>query len=119
MVQIKKTSNVITLRRTSGKTAGVASSTQAPSPFALKPPDPLKSIVERRSRTLSEWERLALLQRALGPFAEEARKHLPKEVRTIEKKVRKKMIQEGFAEAVAAEAGDETVTAILSTRSKV
>lgn len=120
MTSIRKTSNVISLGKASGKTvSGGSSATQAPSPFAIKPPDTLKSITERRSRVLSEWERLALLQQALGSFAEEARKKLPREVRAVEEKVRKKMIQEGFSKEVATEAGDETVTALLQNRSKV
>lgn len=119
MTLIRKTSNVVSLGKASRKTvSGTSSATQAPSPFAISPPDPLKSITERKSRSLSEWERLALLQRALGSFAEEARKKLPSEVRSVEEKVRKKMIQEGFAKEVASEAGDETVSAILTTRSK-
>lgn len=119
MTAIRKTSNWTSLGRASGKTvSGASSATEAPSPFALKPPDLLKSITERKSRSLSEWERLALLQRALGSFAEEARKKLPSEVRTVEEKVRKKMIQEGFTKEIASEAGDETVTALLHNRSK-
>lgn len=118
MVTIRKISKGVSFEKTSGKgVAGASSKGSAPSPFAISAPDPLKALTERKS-TLGEKERLAILQRALEPYAEEARRHLPPGMQKIEKKVRHKMIKEGFPKEVANEAGDETVTALLDTQNK-
>jgi len=116
MSRIRKTSSIVSLGR--GRTKSVAGprpSSTTTSPFSIKPPDPLKSITQRQSQ-LSELQRLAILQNALEPFAGEARKHLPKNIQSIEKKVRKRMIQKGFSKEVVSEAGDETVSVLLNKR---
>ena len=120
MMQIKKTSRFTAVDKPSRKSV---SKTENPSgqtshPFAIKPPDALKAITERKSRQLKEWQKLAILQRALEPYASEAKERLPDDLRQVEEKVRQRMLQEGFKEEIAAEAGDETVSAILDTRSK-
>ncbi len=113
MTTIRKTSNVISIRKGSAaKSVSQTQSSTTASPFAIKPPDPLKSITERKS-SLSELQKLAILQRALEPYAHEARRHLPTRLQKIDIKVRTKMIRDGFSEEVATEAGDEAVTAIL------
>lgn len=118
MVKIRSTSNVVSMNRKEGakSSSGSSSVSSTASPFAAKPVDVLKSITERKSRPLSEEQKLALLQNALKPFANEARSHLPASLGNVEKKVRKKMIEEGFSSEIAAEAGDETVTALLETK---
>ena len=117
MTNIRKISNVVSLGK--GKSvSGPRSSTSTTSPFAMKAPDGLKALTERKSQ-LNELQRLAILQRALEPYAARARKHLPSDVQKIEKKVRSRMIKEGFSEEIATEAGDEAVSTILiSKRSK-
>ena len=118
MVTIRRTSKVVPFEKTSGKgVSGAGSAKGAPSPFAISAPDPLKAITERQSK-LGEKSRLAVLQRAFEPYAEEARRHLPPGMQKIEKKVRYKMIKEGFPKEIANEAGDEAVTALLDTKSK-
>ena len=118
MTHIRKTSNVVTLGRAGSKSsAGSSSAAKEPvSPFASGPVNPLRDITERKSRGLTEEQRLALLQNALKPFAAEARQHLPKDVSDIETKVRRTILEEGFSEAVANEAGDEAAGALLSHR---
>ncbi|MBI4125091.1 MAG: hypothetical protein HY609_04265 [Deltaproteobacteria bacterium] len=120
MMQIKKTSRFAAVDKPSRKSIAKTdeSSGQAASPFAIKPPDALRAITERKSRQLKEWQKLAILQRALEPYASEAKEHLPPDLRQVEEKVRQRMLEEGFKEEIAAEAGDETVSAILDTRSK-
>lgn len=119
-MQIKKTSRFTAVDRPARKSASKiqGSSEQTHSPFAINPPDALKVITERKSRQLKEWQRLAILQRALEPYASEAKGHLPQDLRQVEEKVRQRMLEEGFKEEIATEAGDETVSAILDTRSK-
>ena len=115
---VRRTSKVISLGKASSKgVSGVGSERGVPSPFAISAPDPLKALTERKS-TLGEKERLAILQRALEPYADEARRHLPPGMQKIEKKVRHKMLKEGFPKEVANEAGDETVAALLDTQNK-
>lgn len=120
MVKIRSTSNVVRLGRKEGtKSSSAASSSSVSdtaSPFAAKPVDVLKAITERKSRPLTEEQKLALLQNALKPFASEARGHLPQNLTRVEKKVRKRMIEEGFSDVLASEAGDETVSALLTHR---
>lgn len=113
MTTVRKTSNVVSLGKAGGsKSVSPAKSSTTASPFAIKPPDPLKSLTDRKS-SLSELQKLAILQRALEPYAQDARSHLPPHLQTIDKKVRTKMIKDGFSKEVATEAGDEIVTAIL------
>lgn len=115
MEKIRRSSNVILLGR-KGKTESASSSPtviSTSSPFDAKPLNPLKAITERKSRFLSEGERLRLLQQALEKFAAEARRHLPERLKRMEGKVRTRMIQEGFSSEVAREAGDETVSLLL------
>ncbi len=119
MVHIRKTSNVIDIKRTGSKSSESETVQQPISPFASGPVNPLKSITERKSRGLTEEQRLALLQNALRPFATEARSHLPSDLSEFEKKMHKKMLEEGFPEVVANEAGDEVVDALLKTRRRV
>lgn len=118
MIRIRKRDNVISIGK--GKKPGESSSSEkaeeSQSPFDSKPVEALRSITERKSRGLTEEQRLKLLQNALEPFAKEARSRLPGDVKDIEKEMRKKMIQEGFAKEWASEAGDETVSAILDAR---
>ncbi|MDP2599974.1 MAG: hypothetical protein Q8P84_04475 [Deltaproteobacteria bacterium] len=118
MTHIRKTSNVVTLGRTGSKSsAGSSSSAKEPdSPFASGSVNPLRGITERKSRGLTEEQRLALLQNALKSFATEARQHLPKDVGDIEKKVREKIVKEGLSEVIANEAADEAAGALLAHR---
>lgn len=118
MVKIRSTSNVVSMNRKEGakSSSGSSSVSNTASPFAAKPVDVLRSITERKSRPLSEEQKLAMLQNALKPFASEARSHLPQSLGNVEKKVRKKMIEEGFSDVMANEAGDETVAALLHTK---
>lgn len=116
MIQVKKTSRFVSVDKPSRQSISKTekSAGQAAHPFAIKPPDALKAITERKSRQLKEWQKLAILQRALEPYASEAKEHLPKGLRLVEEKVRQRMLEEGFKEEIAAEAGDETVSAILN-----
>lgn len=116
MTIIRKTSNVVSLGKAGGKSvSGTKQSTTTSSPFALKPTDPLKALTERKS-SLTELQKLAILQRALEPYANEARGHLPANLQKIDRKVRTKMIKDGFATEEANEAGDEVVTALMGKR---
>lgn len=120
MIQIRRTSNVITLGKKEGAKSSSTSKTSSAgeplSPFAAHPADALKSLTDRKSRPQTEEQKLALLQGAFKTFALEARSHLPSPLRRVEKKVRKKMIEEGFSDVVASEAGDEAVSALLSSK---
>lgn len=118
MIQIRKPSGIIPKRTLEkikkGETVSSETGSEAASsPFAARPADALKAITERKSRGLTEEQRLALLQKALEPFANEARSHLPTPIGQLERKVRKRMLEEGFGKEVASEAGDETVTVLL------
>lgn len=120
MINVRKTSNILPFDKVSSSSETSADkNTSVTSPFAAKPAQSLKSLTERKSRPLTEEQRLALLQRALQPFANEARSHLPVDVSSVEKKVRKKMLEEGFSEVIATEAGEETVDALLGNRRRV
>lgn len=120
MDRIRKTSNVVSLgkKEKAGGSEKTSPVSETASPFAANPLETLKAITGRQSRPMTEEEKLRLLQNALKDFAAEARKHLPKNLGDMEKKVRSKMLAEGFSEEVAAEAGDETVTAILDNSVK-
>ncbi|OGQ05560.1 MAG: hypothetical protein A2W61_01730 [Deltaproteobacteria bacterium RIFCSPLOWO2_01_44_7] len=117
MVTIRKTSNVLPFGKISSSksVSSTSESSSAVSPFAAKPVDALKAITQRKSR-LSEEQKLAILQRALSPFSNEARGHLPTDVSQMEEEVRKRMMKEGFSETVANEAGEETVDVLLEHR---
>ena len=117
MINVRKTSNVVSIGRAEGKSSTTAAdqNTQVTSPFAARPAESLKGITERKSK-LTEDQRLAILQRALQPFASEARSHLPTDLSSVEKEVRKKMLKEGFSEVVANEAGEEAVSVSLKNR---
>lgn len=116
MIKVRKTSNVVSIGGAKGKTvSGASGSTAAPSPFSISPANPLKAITERQTK-MNEWQRLAILQRALEPYAREARGQLPSNLQKIEKKVRRKMLEEGFTTESANEAGDEVVTALLGKK---
>lgn len=119
-MQIKRTSRFTAVDKPSAKSVSQTEKSSGPAvhPFAIRPPDALKAITERKSRRLKEWQKLAILQRALEPYAAEAREHLPGDLRQIEEKVRQKMLEEGFQEEIASEAGDETVTAILDSKAQ-
>src|SRR3990167_7634394 len=116
MIRIRSTSNVVTLGKKEGakSSSKTSSAGETLSPFAAHPADALKSLTDRKSRPLTEEKKLALLQGAFKTFSLEARSHLPSPIRKVEKKVRKKMIEEGFSTEVASEAGDEAVSALLS-----
>lgn len=117
MTNIRKTSNVVSIgkgRPASGVTK--EESSQVSSPFAVNPAQTLKSLTERRSRELSEEQRLSLLQRALHDFSEEASRHLPDAIGKIKRRVRNKMLAEGFADVIANEAGEEAVDVLLESR---
>lgn len=118
MINIRRTSKVIPFEKTS-RSGGVSktSSQTTSSPFAIKPANPLKALTERKSR-LTEEQKLAILQRALEPYAKEARSHLPDTVQKVRERVRRKMLEKGFPKEVAEEADDETVSAILDTKSR-
>lgn len=116
MVEIRKTTNILPFGRASSKEvspSGAVSETS--SPFATKPTETLKGILERKS-SLLEDAKLAILRKALQPFATEASSHLPQDLSSIEKKVRRKMLEEGFSEVVAEEAGEEAVSVSLTHR---
>lgn len=119
MIKIRQTSNVVTLGKKEGAKSSTASKTPSAetlSPFAAHPAEALKSLTERKSRPLTEEQKLALLQGALKPFALEARHHLPQALTKVERRVRKKMIEEGFSTEIASEAGDEAVSALLTSK---
>lgn len=120
MIQIRKTPKTTSADRTTkaGESSGTEESGAPVSPFAIKPPDPLRSLTERKSRPLTEEQKLALLQRALGPFAEEAKRHLPPALRKADEDTRKEMIRKGFSKERAHEAGEEIVAAILGQKTK-
>ncbi|MDO8526547.1 MAG: hypothetical protein Q7T03_02545 [Deltaproteobacteria bacterium] len=115
---IRKTSNVVSLGKagSSKSTSSADQNTAAHSPFAANPTQSLKHLTDRKSKPRTEEQRLALLQNALKSFATEARSHLPVNLGKMEQKVRKKMIDEGFSEVVANEAGDEAVDVLLENR---
>lgn len=123
MVDIKKTSSVLgrghlrEIKKTSHSQSQSTSSSAETSPFAANPVDSLRSLTDRKSRPLTEDQWLILLQKAFQPFATEARGRLPSNIKRVEQKIRKKMLEEGFSEVVATEAGDEAVTVILEKRS--
>jgi hypothetical protein len=117
MISIRKTSNVVSIGRTSSKSGASSAdqNTQITSPFAARPAESLKGITERKSR-LNEEQKLAILQNALLPFANEARSHLPPDLSMLEKKVREQMTKEGLPKEFVAEAGDEAVSVSLKNR---
>lgn len=117
MGTIRKIANMISPGRKGEvkKTSSAGSQSDPPSPFAVSSADPLEQLRERKSK-LTEAQRLRLLQNAFKPFSEEAKKHLPEELVKMEKAVRNKMLEEGFDEPFADEAGEDTVSAILDSR---
>lgn len=119
MIHLRKISKVTSHTKTEGPSSvkGRRGSSPLVSPFAIKPPDSLKGITERKTQ-LSEIQRLAILQRALQPYAKEAEKKLSPELLKMKEEVRKEMITKGFPQEVAGEAADEAVSVILETKTK-
>ena len=118
MVNIRKTSHVVSLGKAESSSSSTPAdrNTEPTSPFAARPTESLKNITDRKSRPLTEEQKLAMLQRALQPFSSEARSHLPADLSDVEKKVRKKMMDEGFSEVIANEAGEEAVSVTIGTK---
>ena len=117
MTNIRRTSNIFPIKK--GKAVSEskeAEQANASSSFSVNPTQTLKSLMERRSKQETEEQRLGRLQRALQDFSQEARNHLPRPISEFEKKMHQKMVEEGFTDVIANEAGEEAVEVLLENR---